>query len=107
MPAPVPSCDRVFRALEDCSRKHPRQPEVCSQLSAAAGWCAVRSVCPSEVDAVEACAGRGPGMTPPRVPHTCSFQVQCLDECLEAHAERLEADAELPRVSRGQGRNPA
>ncbi len=58
------------------------------------------------VDAVEACAGRGPGMTPPRVPHTCSFQVQCLDECLEAHAERLEADAELPRVSQGQGRNP-
>lgn len=42
------SCNRIFVALEDCQRKHPRQAEVCEQLNKAAAWCAVRELCPSE-----------------------------------------------------------
>lgn len=42
------SCNRIFVALEDCQRKHPRQSEVCEQLNKAAAWCAVRELCPSE-----------------------------------------------------------
>lgn len=44
----TPSCDRLFRSLEDCRRKHPRQLDVCERLNAAAGWCAIRTICPDE-----------------------------------------------------------
>lgn len=160
------SCNRIFVALEDCQRKHPRQAEVCEQLNKAAAWCAVRELCPSEgedlyrgrakvclafhgvqgmcaegpkrsfnefmtlldmracvcrrarapararsfmcacvrvaevaalppprcaVDGLEACCGTGAGLVPPVVPETCSFQLQCLDECLDVHAESVES----------------
>ena len=43
------------------------------------------------VESVEVCIGGRPFLAPPAVPPRCSWQAQCLEECLEAHAEAIEA----------------
>jgi hypothetical protein len=78
-------CDRLLRALDECARRHPRQPAVCAHLHAAAGWCLFREGCPAEVADVEACArvpAGAAGAGPPAVPRRCQPQALRLEACL-------------------------
>ena len=60
----------------------------CHALSSRVPTCAL--ILPT-VESVEVCIGGGPFLAPPAVPPRCSWQAQCLEECLEAHAEAIEA----------------
>lgn len=89
------SCPRVLAALADCQRKHERSKDAdlfCAGLTAAAGWCIFKGLCPAEVRAIEDCIGiSNSSGRAPIIPAKCADRAALLEACLEAQQQVAES----------------
>ena len=85
------SCYQVMRALQDCTKKHPKEGNgICQHLTAQAGWCIFQSICPKEVRALEDCVGVSSIRSVSHIPTRCAEREELLSACLEGQRQAAE-----------------
>jgi hypothetical protein len=65
---------------------------ICASLTAAAGWCIFKGLCPAEVRSIEDCIGiSNSSGRAPVIPARCADRAALLEACLESQQEIAEA----------------
>lgn len=64
---------------------------ICAGLTAAAGWCIFKGLCPAEVRSIEDCIGiSNSAGRAPVIPERCADRAALLEACLESQQELAE-----------------